>query len=173
MSEFNFNSTEIKGGNHTFGDTGIDDTHRKQYVLGFRFDESRDNVVLIQKKRPNWQRGYLNGVGGKVERFDKNIFHAMVREFEEETSLKTSTDDWYNYIDMKFDGAIVYVFLSSGSLKGIKTTTDEPVHIYPISSLRINKHLNDKAKSYPLLNNLTWLIPMAYYNNIKWGGVHF
>jgi 8-oxo-dGTP diphosphatase len=38
-----------------------------QYVLGFLFDPSQKDVVLIKKLKPEWQKGKLNGVGGKIE----------------------------------------------------------------------------------------------------------
>jgi len=37
------------------------------YCLGFAFYRSRRKVVLIRKTKPDWQRGKLNGVGGKIE----------------------------------------------------------------------------------------------------------
>lgn len=53
-------------------------------VVGFAFDDKLLNVALIKKKKPEWQKGYLNGVGGKVK--DGEGYHeAMTREFEEET----------------------------------------------------------------------------------------
>ncbi len=38
----------------------------KLYVVGFMFTEDEKQVVLIEKKRPEWQAGKLNGVGGKI-----------------------------------------------------------------------------------------------------------
>jgi len=35
-----------------------------EYVLGFLMDNYR--VVLIEKQRPAWQKGLLNGVGGHI-----------------------------------------------------------------------------------------------------------
>jgi len=65
-----------------------------KYVCGFAFTEDGKQVLLISKNRPEWQRGRLNGVGGKIESFDKSPAYAMVREFEEETGLKTKPDQW-------------------------------------------------------------------------------
>ena len=39
----------------------------KSYVLGFCFNTRLDQVVLIQKTRPEWQAGRLNGIGGHIE----------------------------------------------------------------------------------------------------------
>jgi len=57
-----------------------------RYVVGFAFTEDRDKVLLVQKLRPRWQRGLLNGIGGKVERDEVSIV-AMRRECKEETGL--------------------------------------------------------------------------------------
>jgi len=38
-----------------------------KYVLGFTFDLDRERVVLIEKKKPDFQFLKWNGVGGKIE----------------------------------------------------------------------------------------------------------
>ncbi len=58
----------------------------RRYCLGFAFDESCNNVLLIRKNKPEWQRGLLNGVGGHVEEAESQAA-AMVREAKEETGL--------------------------------------------------------------------------------------
>jgi len=43
-----------------------------KYTCGFIFHHTNnDNILLIRKERPKWQSGYLNGIGGKIETFDK------------------------------------------------------------------------------------------------------
>jgi 8-oxo-dGTP diphosphatase len=37
------------------------------YACGFLFSLDRTRVLLIRKRRPAWQAGRLNGVGGKIE----------------------------------------------------------------------------------------------------------
>ena len=54
------------------------------YVAGFCFSECGGRVALIRKLKPEWQRGLLNGIGGKMEP-GESLHSAMVREFEEET----------------------------------------------------------------------------------------
>ena len=65
-----------------------------RYVVGFAFNKVGDQVVLIKKNRPAWQSGLLNGIGGHIEETDKTALDAMIREFEEETSVLTSPKDW-------------------------------------------------------------------------------
>ena len=38
--------------------------HLKKWVVGFIFNSDMDHVLLINKNRPDWQIGFLNGIGG-------------------------------------------------------------------------------------------------------------
>ena len=40
---------------------------KKYYVLGFLFSPDCKRVALIIKNRPDWQAGFLNGIGGKID----------------------------------------------------------------------------------------------------------
>lgn len=66
-------------------------TEITKYSVGFAFYE--DFVVLIWKQRPAFQKGFLNGVGGEIEQGEDAI-RAMAREFEEETGVHTTDDQW-------------------------------------------------------------------------------
>lgn len=73
-----------------------------QYVLIFAFNA--DRVLLRKKRRPDWQKGRWNGVGGAVElqdrAFAEDIFTtvntaqgaAAGRKFEDETGLGAASD---------------------------------------------------------------------------------
>lgn len=61
----------------------------QRYVCGFVFDEDA-NVLLIQKRRPKWQAGRWNGIGGKIEE-GECPHDAMVREAIEEADIRV---DW-------------------------------------------------------------------------------
>jgi 8-oxo-dGTP diphosphatase len=65
----------------------------KGYVLGFVFSSDGRRVVLIEKRRPDWQAGKLNGIGGRAEPGETPI-EAMIREFKEETGVDTVEADW-------------------------------------------------------------------------------
>lgn len=66
---------------------------RIDYVCGFMFSPTLTQVVLIEKKKPSWQKGLLNGVGGKVEPREEPSY-AMAREFKEETGVVTHPQHW-------------------------------------------------------------------------------
>jgi hypothetical protein len=59
------------------------------YVAGFLFRENKTQVALIEKQRPAWQKGKLNGIGGRVE-IDETPREAMKREFKEEAGADIS-----------------------------------------------------------------------------------
>ncbi len=127
----------------------------KQYVLGFLFDPTYENVALIKKLRPEWQKDKFNGIGGKVEP-GESYHDAMVREFFEETSL--IVEYWNHRLTLKFDEAVVEVFSqTSNAFSELRTTTDELVHICPVVNLY-------KLNTIP---NIKWLVPMLLDPQIK------
>lgn len=120
-----------------------------KYVLGFAFDKALNNVVLIQKTKPDWQAGKLNGVGGKIE-IGETSLAAMIREFEEETGVTNYT--WTKYGEM-FDEdwhVDVYYTVTDNIFKA-QTTTEEKIRIVRIQDLKTNR----------LISNLHRLIPDA------------
>lgn len=72
------------------------------YVLGFLFNKHKTQVILINKLKPEWQKGFFNGVGGKIEESEahENPNFAMVREFEEETGALTEREKWQQFAIM-------------------------------------------------------------------------
>jgi 8-oxo-dGTP diphosphatase len=118
----------------------------KNFVVGYFFD-GNGNVALIEKNRPDWQMGRLNGVGGQIER-GENPLQAMIREFREEAGPEIS---WRQFCLVTGDGYRLYCFTSRDKAD-IKTMTDEKVGWYPLSNLPPN-----------ILPNALFLIPMANY----------
>jgi 8-oxo-dGTP diphosphatase len=120
-----------------------------EYVVGFAF--AQDQVLLIEKKRPSWQAGRLNGVGGHIKDGETPA-DAMGREFDEETGLITT--GWNHFATLKSPYFCVYFFYLEDkweSLRQARTTTDERlVWCNPVS-----------VNVYNAIPNLTWLIPMA------------
>jgi len=78
------------------------------YVCGFMMSYDLMQFLLIRKTHPDWQKGKLNGIGGKIETVpDKTYpidpmsssrtetpFEAMIREFHEETGITTTRNRW-------------------------------------------------------------------------------
>lgn len=119
------------------------------YVVGFLFSTTQEDVVLIQKNRPAWQAGLLNGPGGKVEDGEWRD-DAMEREFFEETGAKISL--WRRYHTYNFPKGRVSFYVASADTE-IVSMTDETVYWYSLAQL----------DNLPLVDNLRWALPMALY----------
>ncbi len=128
----------------------------KQYVLGFYFSKDLKQVALIRKNRPAWQAGKLNGIGGKIENTDVDEHAAMYREFTEETGL-AQQPSWYKFAEYKgydFHDFVIHIFCQKGDLSLLKTTTDEPIEIVEVDSIR-------RENNSEVIDNLYWLLPLA------------
>lgn len=126
------------------------DPARARFVLGFLFSEDGARVAAIIKKRPAWQAGALNGLGGKIEPGEKPL-DAMNREFREEAGVYVGL--WTRFAELygKDFEIIVFRAFSDASLHRVHTAGDESVVVIPIAD----------ALAEPRLSNLSWLIPLA------------
>lgn len=126
-----------------------------KYVVGLLFNHRRDALVLIEKNRPDWQAGKLNGVGGKVEG-DETPALAMSREFFEEAGI--ALFDWVPLVRLyRPNGFEVYFFsLESERARDVITKTDEKV-----VTVGIENHRIVPAWIGQCVPNLGWLVPMA------------
>lgn len=122
---------------------------KTMYVLGFLFTPNYDKVVLIKKNKPAWQSGFLNGVGGKIERGETELA-AIIREFEEETGMRIT--NWIPIARMHGDEWVVYCFKSTAAkMIEAKTMTSEEIVIMPVNQLDYST----------TIQNLSWLIPIC------------
>jgi len=119
-------------------------------VVGFAFDETLKNIALIRKNKPEWQKGKLNGIGGKVRRTE-DYHEAVTREFKEETGV--TIERWKTLAVFTIQGVYLYFFyviLETSLFSKIKSMTDEKVVIADVNNLP------------PIvIQNLRWLIPMC------------
>ncbi len=124
----------------------------KRYSVGFLFSHDLRSVAMIEKARPEWQRGKLNGIGGHIED-GENSFEAMCREFHEETGIVFT--DWTLGIKLEHERYALHIF------KGVLPVMDrlpdlkngdptEPVGWQPVELLH-------NANTIP---NLKWVIPL-------------
>jgi 8-oxo-dGTP diphosphatase len=130
----------------------------KHYVAGLMFSYDRQQVALIRKQKPEWQRGKLNGVGGKVEAGETAI-EAMAREFKEETGCQTAEESWKLFCVMhgNNDGGEgsfrVDFFTNTGPLSYLVSTEEEKIEIIQTDSVH--------ATRGDMIENLAWLIALA------------
>ena len=127
------------------------------YVVGFAFNEDKTRVVLIEKQRPSWQKGKLNGIGGKVEE-KESIKMTMEREFFEETGLLIPKDQWERFVkigDNNHYGTMVHFYRAfTNRIEEVKSTTDERIMVLVVKGLQHYDMEN-------VIPNLSWLIPLA------------
>uniref|UniRef100_A0A6H1ZTZ2 Nudix hydrolase domain-containing protein n=1 Tax=viral metagenome TaxID=1070528 RepID=A0A6H1ZTZ2_9ZZZZ len=123
----------------------------KEYVVGFAFDHSCKAVLLISKSKPEWQKGHLNGIGGKIEKGELPI-QAMVREFKEETGIETDHSDWIYYCLMTAEEEEICYYYMIGGAHEAYSITDEVVEWFEVDDLP---------------PNLNWLIPLALENDFQ------
>lgn len=131
------------------------------YVLGFMFSRDCKNVALIQKIKPEWQAGKLNGIGGKCEDSEPPL-DAMMREFEEETGVPTMPSQWSAVAQaVARPEVVVYVYAqATDRIIQVQTRTEERteerIGIFPANAIPVLK----------IIPNLLWLVPLcsAYLN---------
>jgi 8-oxo-dGTP diphosphatase len=138
----------------------------QKYVCGFLFDQQK-NVVLIRKNKPEWQNGFLNGVGGKVEEGESNL-DAMIREFNEEVGVYVPY--WRPFCEIQGIDWIVYFYHSIcghemvndiKSFNENRKNGEENIEIIPIDEVNDNR----------VVINLKWLIPMCFDNHHKYAKI--
>ncbi len=123
----------------------------KMYTVGFIFDATITRVLLMHKNRPDWQKGKMNGIGGRIEEGEESVA-CMVREAREETGLVTTVEQW------AFLGAIhepesvvdFYAMRHTGAPETISARTDEQVAWCDVAHLPPN-----------VLSNIPWLVAYA------------
>lgn len=124
------------------------------YVCGFMFSRERDTVALIEKQKPEWQRGKLNGIGGKIE-LHETAADAMAREFREETGVVTQPGDWGHFCRLEGTGWCVHFYRAfSEKVFNVRTMETEKVFLY-------NPAVMSLGLSHLVLPNLKVLIPLA------------
>lgn len=125
----------------------------KRYVVGFIFSPRAGRVLLIEKRRPDWQKGRLNGVGGHIEEGETPI-DAMVRETVEETGLLIEAKYWRLVCTMRHEGEyeihFFKAFVHPDILTDARTMTDEPIGLYPASRLPRRA-----------ITNVRWIVPLC------------
>lgn len=114
------------------------------------FSEDRQCVALIEKNRPEWQAGLMNGIGGHVEQ-EEDLLASMRREFLEEAGVDHW--EWEAFTSTSGRTGTCAVFRAfTDKVYDVKTMTDEKVRVVSVVSL-------------PTLGNLmhqvNWMVHLA------------
>lgn len=120
----------------------------KHYVLGFVFNKAKDRVLLVEKRKPKWQAGHWNGIGGKIEKSEIPL-QSMTREAIEETSFSFTFEHCITFV---CPGGTVFVFKAISPLETIqfKQVEDEELRTWPLYNLPTK-----------MMANLKWMIPIC------------
>ena len=68
-----------------------------RYVCGFLIDTSTNTLLLIERKKQDWQQNRINGIGGKIISGELS-YTAMVREFKEEAGMEVN--EWLHIVTL-------------------------------------------------------------------------
>lgn len=125
-----------------------------QYALTFLFTPDMKQVWLIEKNRPSWQAGCLNGIGGKIEK-DELPPQAATRELKEETGIEgVDIKEVGHMFGTNNDGHEFIVFVYAGfTEKILRTMESEKVLLVQV----------DKIKNYKHIENVPAIIEMCLY----------
>lgn len=134
------------------GNTPVMNTSTQQYVVGFILSPDRRMVILIEKRRPSWQVGLLNGIGGHVE-YGEEPLVAMIRECREECGLEIA--DWRSIATIEnVDGSTVWAYATYGGFRGFQSTTDE----------QVVSVLIERISAFKTVGNIPLLLALAQDN---------
>lgn len=111
----------------------------KEYSLGFIFNNDKNKVLLIKKKRPVEQAGLYNGIGGKKEPTDPSIEHCFIREVQEEAGIDLTIQPLFyigSYGDNKYYKIGIFTTCIDDELfYSFQSLTDEKIEAHNISDL--------------------------------------
>lgn len=152
------------------------------YVLGFFFSQDKKEVIMIKKTKPDFQKGKLNGVGGKIEPQDISPHHAMCREFYEETGVTIPGIMWQNFatITDKRNDVKLYCFRYTDEQDNIlfndcKTQTEEEIIRVLSKTVKVGGNyymhkkdeVGEKRDMYITIKNINVLLPLALYEKFQ------
>lgn len=133
---------------------------KHRYVAGFLFSTNCQRVVLIRKTHPEWQKGKLNGVGGRIEPGETPL-ECMRREFLEEAGIDVPY--WTEFVHLLGhtpDGETfeVHFFRAEFNLVGVErveSKTEETVEIH------LTGEVITQSSKLGTVSNIPWLVMMA------------
>jgi 8-oxo-dGTP diphosphatase len=124
-----------------------------RYVCGFLFDLEGADVALIEKAKPAWQKGKLNGIGGAIE-LGETARQAMAREFLEETGVLVPHSDWVEFAILATPHATIHFFKAfDDDLAKVETFENKGERVHQIAVRNVSR--------LPHVPNLSFLIPLA------------
>lgn len=111
----------------------------KEYVLTFLFTPNLRSVWLIEKNKPEWQKGCLNGIGGKRE-ICESINDAALRELREESGVRGDEIIAFQKVGLMHNDEFKVHFFTGICYKKLETMESEEIKeidTYDILSYKI------------------------------------
>lgn len=129
---------------------------KKEYVVAFLFTPDFKDVWLIEKEKPAWQKGHMNGIGGKIEKHETPI-DAAIREIKEESDLTIDVNE-LSYVGHmggeNNDNSSFKVTIFTGITdKQLRTMEEEEIYCIPV----------EKVKAFMHIENVPMLIETCIY----------
>jgi len=124
----------------------------KEFTLGFIFDSSHKKVLLVHKQKPEWQKGKINGIGGKLEDGESHVA-CISRETREESCLIIPEDAWVflGLLSTKNSWRIhTYMTTYEGEMTDAQKGDHEEIEWFSCDEL-----------PEECIANLRWIIPFA------------
>jgi 8-oxo-dGTP diphosphatase len=116
----------------------------KEYVVTFLFTTNMNEVWMVEKQKPDWQKGCLNGIGGKIEK-DELPIEAAIRELKEEAGVDKMNLWELGYMfgtNNDSSGFKVWVFTGVTDLE-LKTMETEQILLKNINEIKDFAHIEN------------------------------
>lgn len=107
-----------------------------EYTLAFLFTEDLRKVWMIEKQHPEWQKGLLNGIGGKIQPGEDRKL-SCIREIKEEAGVVVSPNDIKAVGRISGEGYEVHVFTGKTD-QVLSTQEQEQILLIPLISMRLH-----------------------------------
>lgn len=127
----------------------------KRYTAGFLFTDDGQFVVLVQKNKPEWQRGLWNAIGGKVEDGETPL-ECMRREFKEECVFGAHELRWEQFATLRGADWEVHFFRAFHPIRWHWTDKNYGLETEVVKIWNV-RHLPG------VIPNLHYLVPMALH----------
>ena len=117
---------------------------KSEYVVTFLFNHDCTKVWLIEKQKPEWQKGLLNGIGGKIEEGETPV-DAAFRELKEEAGYYGSVITEIGYMEgTNNDGSQFKVEIFAGRTnEKLYTVEKEEIVLVNIEDLPLKKTIGN------------------------------
>ena len=135
----------------------------KAMVVGFVFRVDTREVLLVQKLKPEWQKGLWNGIGGKIEPGELPR-EAIIREFDEELkgTFISGSNNWKHMITLVCSTGVVFFYRYPDLLL---TVTDDHPKTNDVDENLVWHPIDNLPKE--VMVNLKWIVPFCYHQKLE------